>query len=243
MKPKSILVIFVSLVTLGSGVINLYSVLGTPLPHRLAPIQEVFPLEFIHLSRFLTLLIGFALVVSAINIYKRKRRAFLTVLCISCFSIFFHLTKALDYEAATFSLLLVIILLLTRRYFTVKSSIPSIRWGLFRFSTAAVLALSYGIAGFWFLERREFGINFTLGDAIRETLLYITLAGDPALVPKTRYALWFLDSLYLMTATAIVYALYSVFRPVVYMLQTLPHERELAKKITEKHGRSSLDFF
>jgi phosphatidylglycerol lysyltransferase len=191
----------------------------------------------------LTLLIGFALVVSAINIYKRKRRAFLTVLCISCFSIFFHLTKGLDYGEALFSLFLVIILILTRHYFTVKSSTPSIRWGLLRFVTAAALALSYGIAGFWFLERREFGINFTIGDAIRETLLYLTIVGDPQLVPQTRYAAWFQDSLYLMTATAIVYALYSVFRPVVYMLQTLPRERDSAKKITEKHGRSSLDFF
>ena len=243
MKPKSILVIFVSLVTLGSGVINLYSVLGAPLPHRLAPLQEVFPLEFIHLSRFLTLLIGFALVISAINIYKRKRRAFLTVLCISCFSIFFHLTKGLDYGEALFSLFLVIILILTRHYFTVKSSIPSIRWGLLRFSTAAVLALIYGIAGFWFLERREFGINFTIRDAIRETLLYLTIVGDPQLVPQTRFALWFQDSLYLMTITAIIYALYAVFRPVVYQLQMLPRERDSAKKIVEKYGRSSLDFF
>ena len=243
MKLKSILVIFVVLVTLGSGVINLYSVLGSSLPHRLAPLQEVFPLEFIHLSRFLTLLIGFALVISAINIYKRKRRAFLTVFCISCFSIFFHLTKGLDYEEAVFSLLLVIILALTRRYFTVKSSTPSIRWGLLQFSIAALLAVSYGVAGFWFLERREFGINFTIGDALRETLLYLTLVGDPQLVPQTRYALWFQDSLYLMTITAIIYSLYAVFRPVVYQLQMLPRERDSAKKIVEKHGRSSLDFF
>lgn len=243
MKLKSILVIFVALVTLGCGVINVCSVLGAPLPHRLAPLKKVFPLDFIHLSRFLTLLIGFALVISAINIYKRKKRAFLSVLCISCFSIFFHLTKGLDYEAAVFSLFLIIILVLTRHYFTVKSSAPSMRWGLFRLSIAAVLAVTYGTVGFWFLEQREFGINFTIGDAIRETLLYLTLVGDPQLVPQTRYALWFHDSLYLMTITTIMYSLYAVFRPVVYQLQTFPHERGLAKKIVEKHGRSSLDFF
>ena len=39
------------------------------------------------------------------------------------------------------------------------------------------------------------------------------------------------------------YALFAVFRPVVYRFKTLPHERKLAEEITARYGRSSLDFF
>jgi phosphatidylglycerol lysyltransferase len=242
-KRLHIPVLLVALATLGSGIINLYSVIGPALPHRMRSIAALFPLEFIHLARFVTLLIGFALVISAINIYKRKRRAYLLVLYISFLSVVFHLTKGLDYEEAIVSLVLLSLLYAARSRFTVKSGVPDMEAGLVRIAAALLLALAYGVAGFWLLDRREFGVNFRLGDAVRETFKYLSFAGDPELVPRTRYAKWFLDSLYVMTGTAIVYILYALFRPALYRFRTRPQERVLARTIVEKYGRSSLDFF
>jgi phosphatidylglycerol lysyltransferase len=243
MKRLHIPVLLVALATLGSGIINLYSVIGPALPHRMKTLEAFFPLEFIHVARFVTLLIGFALVISAINIYKRKRRAYLFVLYISFLSIVFHLTKGLDYEEAMVSLVLLALLYTARSRFTVRSSVPDMEAGLVRIAAALLLALAYGVSGFWLLDRREFGIDFRLGDAIRETFAYLSFAGDPELVSRTRYARWFLDSLFLVTGTAIVYGLYALFRPALYRFRTRPRERLLAKAIVEKHGRSSLDFF
>lgn len=243
MKSRSVLVMVAALVTLGSGIINLVSLIGPALPHRTEILQDIFPLEFIHLSRFLTLLIGFALVVLAVNIYKRKRRAFFAVLILSCFSIIFHLTKGLDYEEASASVLLVALLAVSRKNFTVRSSIPNLSLGLFRFGLAFVIAIVYGTAGFWFVEHHHFKMDFHLIDGFRETLKYLVLVGDPQLMPQTHYARWFLDSLYVMTVVAIVYALYSLFRPVLYRFRTHPRECESAKEVVEKYGRSSLDFF
>ena len=202
-----------------------------------------FPLVFIHLSRFLTLLTGFALVVLSINIYKRKKRAFQITLLLSFLSIFFYLTKGLDYEEATLSVVLIVLLLLSRKTFTVESSIPSLGWGFIRLGVAFVAALIYGMVGFWFLDTREFGINFTIGESIKQTLSFLSLAGDHRNYSRTRHARWFLDSLNVMTVTAMAYALFAVFRPVVYRFRTLPHERKLAEEITARYGRSSLDFF
>jgi phosphatidylglycerol lysyltransferase len=243
MKRIHIPVVLVALATLGSGIVNIYSVIGPAVPHRLHALRALFPLEFIHVARFITLLTGFALVVSAINIYKRKRRAYLFVLYISFLSIVFHLTKGLDYEEAIVSLVLLSLLYATRAMFTVKSSVPDMEAGLVRIAAAMLIALAYGAVGFWLLDRREFGVNFHLGDAVRETFKYLSFAGDPGLVPRTRYARWFLDSLYVMTGAAIVYSLYALFRPVLYRFRTRPHERALAREIVERHGRSSLDFF
>ena len=70
MKKPSLLVWLASAMTLGSGIINIVSVIGQ---HRRQPTwfwREVFPLEFLHISRFLALFIGFVLIISSINIYK-----------------------------------------------------------------------------------------------------------------------------------------------------------------------------
>jgi phosphatidylglycerol lysyltransferase len=232
-----------ALVVLGSGLVNLFSVLSPALPERAAILHEIFPLVFIHLSRFLTLLTGFALVALSINIFKRKKRAFRIALLLSVLSIFFYLTKGLDYEEAALSVALIVLLVLSRKTFTVESSIPSLRLGFLRLGVALMAALIYGIAGFWFLDTREFGLNFTIGESVKQTLSFLSLAGDTGVVPRTRHARWFLDSLNVMTVTAMAYALFAVFRPVVYRFRTLPHERKLAEEITARYGRSSLDFF
>lgn len=236
------LVRIVALLTLGSGLLNLYSVTGPSLPARVAALRRYFPFELLLGSRFLTLLTGFALVIASINIWKRKKRAFQVVAVLAGLSIVFHLTKGLDYEEAALSLGLLLALLLTRGQFTVRSSLPEPQWALFRFGLGFAIALVYGVFGFWLLDPRHFGINFTLGDSLFRTLRFLLLAGDPRLVPLTRYGRWFLDSLYLMTVTAFSYGVYSLFRPALYRYNTQPREREAAAEIVERHGRSLLDY-
>ena len=216
MSQKSILISFVALVTFGSGVVNLLSVINASLPERHAILRNFFPLEFIHLSRSLTLLIGFALIVSAINIFKRKKRGFQFVLFLSAASVVFHMTKGLDYEEASVSLFLFVLLLFSRRLFTVKSTLPNLRWGAVRFAAGIAIVLFYGIAGFWLLDRKHFGVDFHIGDAVRETALFLAYIGNTALKPHTRYARWFLDSLYLISSVGVLYSLFALFRPVRY---------------------------
>jgi len=237
------LVVAVGLMTLGSGIVNIISAAGKSLPERHALLREFFPLEFLHLSRFLALLVGFALVVSSLNIFKRKKRAFILVLSLAGLSVVFHLTKGLDYEEAGLSLVLMAALLFARKSFTVKSSIPDLRSSLAGLLLAAGAALFYGSLGFWLLDKRDFGIAFTVPDAIRRTVSALAFVKDPALIPRTRFAQWFLNSLNIISIAALLYALYALFRPVIYRLRILPQERSHAAEILERHGRSSLDLF
>jgi phosphatidylglycerol lysyltransferase len=241
--PRRLIVWLATLVTLGSGLLNIYSVLGRNLPERNRILRDIFPLEFLHLTRSLTLVIGFSLVVIALNIFKRKRRAWQLAVSFSMLSALFHLMKGLDYEEATLSVLLAVLLLTVRRYFSVRSSVPPFREALGRMMLALILAASYGSLGLWFLEEHDFGVDFHWDDAIRTSLRLFTLAGDPRLVPRTHFAQWFLDSLYMIGASALLYGLYSIFRPVIYELGTHPGEIEHMKRLNERYGRSSLDFF
>ncbi len=232
---------FVAAVTLGSGLLNLVSVMGGPSHPGI--LRDIFPIEFITLSRTLTVLIGFALVISSLNIYRRKQRAWAIVLGLSIFSTVFHLTRGLDLEEAATSFALILILLVTRRIFSVRSSVPSLLGTAARLLIATAVAIGYGVAGFWLLDRKHFGINFHIGDAIATTLRLLSLNADPRLIPHTHYGHWFLDSLYVTTLAAVVYGGFALFRPVIYQYRTLPREHAIAAQLVQAHGLSTLDFF
>lgn len=231
------------LLALGSGLVSIYSVIGDSLPERTALLQRIFPLEFLHLSRSLVLLIGFVLVVSSINLVRRKRRAYWVVIVLGCASIVFHLTKGIDYEEASMSAALVLVLVYARRHFTVRSGPPNLRLAVLRTGLAAFLVLGYGVSAFWLLEKSEFGVNFHIGDALAHTLAIMSMVGDPQLTPQTPYAEWFVGSVYSLTFAAIFYAGFAFFRPVAYRLRTLPNTLARAAAILREHGSSSLGFF
>lgn len=238
----TLLVSLAAAATFASGLVSLWSVAGRSVPARAAFLRSVLPVEFLHLSRLLTLLVGFALVIASINIYKRKERAFHVVVILSVLSVIFHLVKGLDYEEAMSSAILLSLLIAARREFVVKSGPPDWPATLFGLAIAALIAIGYGVAGFWLLDARDFGIDFSWHDAAARTFYVLTLR-DPGVSPKTGHAVWFLHSLELITATAVLYAGYALFRPSLYRLHTVPAERASAQTIVERHGRTALDFY
>ncbi len=227
----------------GSGIVNLLSVTRPELPERAAFLREIFPLEFIHYSRFAALLTGFALIVSSFNLLRRKRRAYHLVLGISVVSVLAHLGKGLGYEEAALSVLLAAALVAGRKNFKVKSVRPNLRASLVRAGLGLVVAVAYGVAGFWLLDRRHFGLDFTVEAAVRSTLEILTFSAPAGLRPLTRYGVWFLDSLDLMMIAAMVYVPIVLFRPVYFVFRAQAEEREAAEAIVKAHGRDSLDHF
>ena len=232
----------VALLVLGGGLVNLASLIH-PLWTRKRIVQELFPLEFLDVARLLTLLIGFALVFVSINLLRRKRRALRAALVLGGLGIVLHVIRHRDLIQVGYSVLVVVALLLERRHFTVKSGPPAIGASLVRIGLAGALGMVFGVAGFWLLDLRDFGINFTFPDALRKSLEVLLLFRDPGIVPRTAHARHFLDSIQLMSWTMLAYSVSALFRPVAYRVFTAPHERRLAQRIVETHGRSAMDYF
>jgi phosphatidylglycerol lysyltransferase len=140
---RSPIVSMLALAALGSGLVNLVSLTQPDVPRRVALLRTVFPLEFLQLSRLLTCLLGLALVVAAIHIYKRKARALQVVAALSVCSVVFHLTKGIDYEEALCSIALLGLLFVCRREFSVRSATPDWRGASLGFGAVLATLICY----------------------------------------------------------------------------------------------------
>jgi phosphatidylglycerol lysyltransferase len=236
-------VAMIAALTFGSGLLNIYSVIGRGLAERLEILRRFLPLEILHYSRSLVLFTGFALVILSFNVWRRKQRAWALVMSLSVFSMALHLLKGIDYEEASFSALLLILLWAARSSFTVRSRDVDWRSAAARIAVVGILALGYGVLGFWLLEPREFGRNFDWKQSVAHTLDALSFASRPNLPARTAYARWFTDSLDLISVGTLLYSGWTLFRPAVYRFRTHPMAAQEARAIVRRHGRTSQDFF
>jgi len=231
-----------SLLLFGSGVVNVISASGQTGIIRQEFLLRLFPVEFVHVSKFITLVLGVALGIISINLYRRKKKAWQTAAISSLLSALFHLTKGLNFEQAIISLLIWLILILTRKEYLVESEKIDYKDTGIEVLIAVVLVLLYGVAGFWLLDQREFGLNFNIFASLQQTLKYLSFT-PTVLLPQTQYARFFLNSLHWATIFLIIFFLSSFFAPVIFEFIENNQDRHKAKILLNKYGNSSLDFF
>jgi phosphatidylglycerol lysyltransferase len=141
------------------------------------------------------------------------------------------------------SIIALLALVLTRKQFSVRSAKETFLQAA-KISLSALLAvISYGCLGFFLLDKRDFGVNFELDQALINTLREIALVGNSELVATSKFGHWFIESLRLSGILAGSAIVISAFRPIRYKLLTEPLEHELAASILDQYGRSALDLF
>ncbi|MCE5201301.1 MAG: bifunctional lysylphosphatidylglycerol flippase/synthetase MprF [Synergistaceae bacterium] len=117
---KVFLAIYPQILSLGvflSGTVLLFSSATPGLPERLSVLKELFPLEVLELSNFLSSLSGIAILLLAQGIRRRLRIAWVLTTVLLGAGIVLSLMKGLDYEEALFITILLIPLVATRKYF------------------------------------------------------------------------------------------------------------------------------
>lgn len=219
--------------------------------------EALVPYALYHWSRSLTTAFGFMLIYVSLNLYRRKRMAWVLALALTTLS-FINLLARVGSERIAWitdhslsaslpitvllpPLVVLALLFGMRKTFTVRSEQRGITKALKFVAVSFGIAMFYGSLGFWLLDRSDFGVNFSWAEAMLRTLRELTLQGNNDLVPHTRQAAYFIQSLRVVGTLAGVFSLYSIFRPLEYELSTLPRERAKAKAILDKYGRSALD--
>ncbi len=229
--------------TLINGLLGIVSVLAVHYPERPELFAAPLPFGVYHGSRLLTLAFGFVLIYLSFHLFQRRRVAWWLATAGTLLAAVVHFGHGHQWYTVLAPIATTALLLFFRKRFTVRSEPRSIAQGLGLMAGSLLLALAYGTIGFWLLDKRDFGLEFTLLDALARTLREFTLVGNSDLVAHTRYARWFLDSLHIMGIAAGLFAVYSLFRPVAFRLRTLPHQRARMKSILQEYGKTSLDYF
>ena len=228
-----------SLLTVFMGIINLISAVRPALYERLILIEEILPLEVRHGSRITSALAGFALILLAANLWRRKRTAWILTLSVLGVSVVAHLMKGLDYEEASLGLGLFLLLILLRNSFHASSDIPSVRQGLIVLGAAFIFTLIYGTVGFFLLDK-HFKVQYSLFPAISQTVTMFTSLYNPGLEPITGFGRYFADSIYVIGVSTVAFALLMLIRPVLVRFPATVQERQQAEAIVKKFGRTAL---
>jgi len=232
----------VALLTALMGVVNVLSAVTPSLHGRLMLLERFLPVEAHRGAHLAAALIGFALLMLAGNLWRRKRVAWLLTMILLGISAVSHLLKGLDYEEAILTAGLALWLWFLRPHFHARSDPPSVQQGLRALAAALLFTLAYGTIGFYLLDR-HFSVNFGFGAAMEQAVVMFTQFYDPGLEPITGFGRYFASSIYAVGAVTLGYALVMLFRPVLLRKPSTVAERNQAKAIVETHGHSSLAFF
>jgi lysyl-tRNA synthetase class 2 len=234
-RPRAPLVL--SILVAGAGVVG---VLATILPVHDRSLIERFAPEQVHpLAHALVAPLGFALIVVARGLARRKRRAWQVALALLAPLALLHLLHGFGTPAVV-TALTALALLARRRDFDSLGD-PESRPRLFVESGLWLAVIyAYGFAALW-INRLMADRPFTAGFALRETtraLVGLNARGSSHLADG--FALWFPLSVLLLGATATIFLLHRWLAPWRFRLRQETRERELAKLLVRSWGTDTL---
>src|SRR5690606_22814200 len=174
------------------GMVNVISVLTPPLADRMKLDRFYLPLEAIHASKFMVLVLGVGLLLTAAYLIKGFRIAFWVALIFSALSFFGHVLKALDYEEASIALLTMVLLGINYKQYRIKSNISWVRIGFVTFAVALAGVCLFDVLSFYFIDKQHFGVDFTWRQSIYHTARSFLLFADDDLMPQTSFGQEFL---------------------------------------------------
>jgi len=232
----------IAILTALMGVVNLVSATFPAMRDRLALLEHIFPLEVRRGTHLTAALAGFALLLLAETLGRRKRVAWIMTVIILLISAISHLIKGLDYEEASLAMALCVVLIANRHHYHSHSDLPSIRNGLLVLLTAILFTLVYGTTGFFLLDR-HFKIHYSFTAAVRQTFVMFTQFYDPGLEPLTGFGHYFGNSIYFVAAGTLLYSFVMLLRPVLLREPASAQQQIRAREIVEHWGCSSLARF
>ncbi len=154
-----------------------------------------------------------------------------------------HLHGRVLLRLVVFPVILLILLLVYQHLFVVRSDIRGFRTAA-RFSIAILLvAFIYGVVGFQLLDTSDFHQEINWAAGAHYTIDQFDITTNKPVVPYTRRAHLFLDSLSFISFAAVAYALIALFQPFRSRFGDQANSRELMEKLLTRYGAPSEEFF
>ena len=232
----------ITLLTALVGVLNVLSAVTPARADRLVVLDKLLPLTVQHGGHLTAALSGFALLILSNGLWRRKHTAWLLALVVLIISSISFLIEGLNFVGSLLAAGLALWLLAVMDQFQARSDPPSVRQGLRALFAAVLFTLAYGVTGFYLLDR-HYSVNFSLWNAIRQTIVMFTQFYDPGLQPVMAFGRYFASSIYMVGAATLFFALLMLIRPVIIRQPATEQEHERARRMVESYGCSSLARF
>ena len=153
---EALLVPLLSLAVFLAGAVLMFSGALPAIPRRLTYLKEILPLPFLELSHFLGSLAGMGLLLLARGLQRRLDGAYLLTAGLLGFGVVACLLKGVDYEEACFLILVLAVLLPSRRLFFRRASLVSERFTSGWLAAIAIVLISSTGLGFFAFRHVEY---------------------------------------------------------------------------------------
>jgi len=227
-----------------SGLINITSVVTPAIPSRIAILDKLLPQIAISISNYSVLVVGILLVILAIYLLRGVKRAWRITLFLLGISVIGHLVKGIDYEEASISFIAFISLLLSYRFYNVKS-LPLFRASGWKIWFVALLSICiYAVGATYFLEKTHMNFDYSFFEAIKASFHIIFFFDASQYIPQTRFGHYFIMSIYLFSGALFISAISLSLKP-IFQNTNDSNENEInhAKLLVKSYGNSALDYF
>ncbi len=232
----------ISILIFISGIINISLALFVRMHFRYPFIEDIFSLPVIHLSRTLILILGVFLIFLAGGLWKRKRRSWQISTIALIASVVLHLIKNFDYKAGLFLSLILLILIVYRNMFIVKSTSFGKANGIKMSFTILTLLFIYSFFGFFALQG-QFNNPVTANNISQDYLFSIFGIGRDTLIPITRHGVWFEDSISTVGFASIILIFAAIFAPLIDRNKPSEEDKKSARDLVLIFSGNSSSYF
>jgi phosphatidylglycerol lysyltransferase len=232
-----------AILTFSLGLINIISAVTSPVHYRLKLLRDYIPLSAIHASHLLVVFTGLFLLVTSAFLFGGLRNAWIIALILSVLSFIGHLGKALDYEEAIAAAFTAVVLILTVSQYRIRSNYKWMKAGLKIAILNLAAVLLFGIIGFYSIDIKHFGIDFTWRQSLEHTLKIFLLTEDDSLHPITLFGAEFLSFIRVLGFITWGFLLFTLIKPGLKRNIASESFRERARFLLGQFGKSSNDYF
>ena len=235
--------VFPAFLVFALGVINILSVITPPLANRLRLLHEFIPFSSIYATNVMVLLIGLILLVTAAFLIQGQRNAWILAMVLSILSLFGHLFKALDYEEAILATSVIFVLTASMKQYRLKSNRQLLQLGIKTTVLIFLAVLIFGFIGFYFIDKRHFGIDFNLKQSFLFACRNFLLMNDEGITPVTRFGHEFIWMAHTLGFIAWSFLVFTIVKPYFNRRDQATTSREKAFDLVERFGDSPVDHF
>jgi len=242
-KGNMVLRVIPAFLLLGLGLINIISVLTPALAYRVKLLESFLPPDTISASNYMVFITGLLLIITSAFLFKGLKNAWRFAILLCVISLIGNLTKAIDYEEGILALIVLLVLIFTKKQYYVRHNprlqTIGIETSILIFSGIII----YGVTGFYFLDKKHFGIDFHLLDSIKHTFYNFILLDVKDLTPRTTFASVFLNTIRISGTLSIGLIFYALLKPYFASVEHDDEDFAIAKELVKRLGSSPVDYF